>query len=221
MRYNKIVMLSKYSTLTWQESKNSVTIDCSLDIAIHPADNKLIVLTVPGVDGSVDGYNNKYIKIANKIQQQHGAAVVRMSNPFITSFHWESNIRRILEFISTHSRDITGHDDVELRIIAHSAGAAVVTQIAWEYPHITRLLLINPATKLGIDKIQLGLRDFTGLITLLFGSDDPSAHDINKLSDVRSSSKIQTVILDGVDHNFSGNAIDRFIEAPNIYLFDS
>lgn len=213
-------MTPKYTKLEWQESMNDVTIDCSLDIAIHPANSKIVLLTVPGVDGSVDGYENKYNQIAETIQKKHGVAVVRIANPFITSFHWESNIRRALEYIETHMLEITGHKDIEIRIMAHSAGAAIVAQIAWEYPQITRILLINPATKLGIEKMKYGLAEFGGnKITVLFGSRDPSVADAKELSQSNESAR-RIIVLDGVNHHFSGDALASFIQAPHSYLFD-
>ena len=214
-------MSGKYSKIEWQETMNGVTIDCSLDIAIHPADSKIVLLTVPGVDGSVDGFKNKYIKIAESIQEKYGAAIVRMANPFITSYHWESNIRQSLNYIIENTEEITGHKDVEIRIMAHSAGAAVVAQIAWEYPEITRILLINPATKLGIGKIKYGLSEFEGdKITVMFGSEDPSAGDVDEISKLSEAKNVHTHILEGVDHNFSGGSLEAFITAPALYLFD-
>ena len=200
---------------------NSVTIDCSLDIAIHPADSKVVLLTVPGVDGSVDGFEDKYVKIAESIQEKYGAAIVRMANPFITSYHWESNIRQSLNYIIENTEEITGQKDAEIRIMAHSAGAAIVAQIAWEYPEITRILLVNPATKLGIDKIQYGLSEFGGnKITVLFGSEDPSVGDVDEIAKISEAKNVYTHILEGVDHNFSGESLEAFIAAPALYLFD-
>ncbi len=214
-------MSGKYSKIEWQETMNDVTIDCSLDIAIHPADSKVVLLTVPGVDGSVDVFENKYVKIAENVQEQHGAAIVRIANPFITSYHWESNIRRTLDYIMKHTEEITGHKDIEVRIMAHSAGAATVSQIVWEYPEITRILLVNPATKLGIDKIQYGLSEFGGdRITVLFGSEDPSVGDVDEIAKLSEAKNVHTHILEGVDHNFSGESLEAFIIAPALYLFD-
>lgn len=214
-------MSGKYSKIEWQETTNDVTIDCSLDIAIHPADSKIVLLTVPGVDGSVNGFGDKYIKIAESIQEKYNAAIVRMANPFITSYHWESNIRQALNYILEDTEEITGHKDIEIRIMAHSAGAAIVAQIAWEYPEITRILLINPATKLGIDKIKYGLSEFFGdRIAVLFGSEDPSVGDMDEIAKLSEPKNIHTHILEGVDHNFSGQSLEAFITAPALHLFD-
>ena len=70
-----------------------------------------------------------------------------MENPFVTSFHWESNIRHILEWIEQNKLDICSNDEYSLLVQAHSAGASVMASIAHEYPNIRKLLLINIAMK--------------------------------------------------------------------------
>lgn len=100
-------------------------------------------------------------------------------------------------------------------------GAAIVAQAAWEYPEITRILLVNPATKLGIDKIKYGLTEFGGdRITVVFGSEDPSVGDMDEIAKLSEAAHIRARILEGVDHNFSGESLEAFITAPALYLFD-
>ena len=214
-------MTCKYEKIEWTEEMNGVKVDCSLDIVIHPTESNIILLTIPGVDGSVDGYKDKYRRIADSVQEEHRVSVISISNPFITSFHWESNIRKALEFISINLPTITEGNEAEIRIMAHSAGAAVIAQIDWEYPEIKRLLLINPATKLGLDKMKLGLSMFKGDdITVLYGSLDPAISDVNEFCDIDSRTPINTFVLEGVDHHFSGtNGLIQFITAPNTHLF--
>ena len=214
-------MTSKYEKIEWTEEMNGVKVDCSLDIAIHPTNSNTILLTIPGVDGSVDGYKDKYRRIADSVQEEHRVSVVRISNPFITSFHWESNIRKALDFISINLPTITEGNKAEIRVVAHSAGAAVIAQIAWEYPDIKRLLLVNPATKLGLDKMKMGLSMFKGDdITVLFGSLDPSIDDVNELANIEGRVPINTFVLEGIDHHFSGtDGLIQFISAPKNHLF--
>lgn len=203
------------STLTWQETKNGITIDCSLDFAIHPADSDTILLTIPGVDGSLDGYDNKYVRMANKAQVESGVTVVRIENPFITSFHWESNPRRILEYIRSNTATITrSQNQPRIKVVAHSAGASVIAKIAHEYDTITDLLLVNPAEALDADAIRVGLEKTQANVTVMFGSNDPSVRFAEGLK--RDGHRV--VILDGVDHHFSGDALDDFIDLPVEYL---
>jgi predicted alpha/beta hydrolase family esterase len=200
--------------LTWKETKNGITIDCSLRLALHPEESGQILLTVPGVDGSLDGYEDKYLKIAEAVQSRHGAAVVRMENPFITSFHWESNLRQALGFIENNLNSLTFHSDPIVYIMAHSAGASVAAHISHEYPRIKRLLLINPATKLDMHRIESGLSKFNGETpTILIGSQDPSFADVGSLNNVN------IVVEQGADHHFSGKSFKTFQDSPHNYLF--
>jgi predicted esterase len=204
--------------LKWVEEKNSIGFNCELDLAYHPIDSKVILLIIPGVDGSVDGFENKYVRIAEDVQRKYGAAVFRMSNPFISSYFWESNIRRALEYIQKNCSEIVGTKDYELRIVGHSAGAAVIASIAWEYPMITKLLLINPAMKMDIHQMKRGAKEFgTEKITMLIGGNDPSIQQAREFSEQLG---IKTIYVDGADHNFSGEAFQTFLDAPSKYLFD-
>lgn len=193
----------------WQESMNGVTIDCSLDIAVHPVETDTILLTIPGVDGSVNGYEDKYIRMVEAFQQKRGSAGVRIANPFITSHHWESNPRQGLEYIHRHLEEITGRtSSVEIAVVAHSAGAAIIARIAHEYPDITRLLLINPAKKLlSSGDMPRALGPLVRNTTVVFGGEDPSVD----MADELREGGIDVQIIDGADHNFSGEYLVRFI----------
>lgn len=106
-----------------------------------------------------------------------------MENPFITSFHWESNVRRALDYIQENALRICDTNNFKLYIMAHSDGASVVARIAWEYPFITRILLTNPAVDLEFDEIISGLHDFTGNATILIGSKDDSVKKLEAQAD--------------------------------------
>lgn len=214
-------MSCKRDQIDWVEEMNGVKVDCSLDIAIHSADSNIILLTIPGVDGSVDGYKNKYISIAEGVQAERDVAVVRMANPFISSFHWESNIRRAMEYIRLNMPAISASNDAEIRVMAHSAGAAIIAQIAWEFPEIKRLLLVNPAANLGVEKIQQGLAKFNGdYITVLYGSLDSNIDSASAITETKTNVPVHTFVLDGIDHHISGDrGLIEFIAAPNNHLF--
>jgi alpha/beta superfamily hydrolase len=129
-------------------------------------------------------------------------------------------VRRILEFISDNAVILAGHEAIELRVMAHSVGGAIIGQVAWEYPHISRLLLVNPAMGVRQTKVYAGLKEFTGKTTILVGSKDPAAGlaDDKTLTDTVTDLDIITV--EEADHNFSGEAFPVFLEVPSTYLFD-
>ena len=203
-------------TLYWQETMNSVTVDCSLDVGLHPAQSDTVLLIIPGVDGSVNGYEDKYIRIAEQMQDKHGVAVGRIANPFISSFHWESNPRRILDYIERNASIITGSSEVpRIKVMSHSAGESIIARIAHEYDNISDILLVNPAQKLGGDAIRQGLKKTNAKVTAVFGEKDPSV----SFSEALQGDGHTVVVLEGIDHNFSGDYLQSFIELPERYLF--
>ncbi len=198
--------------IQWQETMNGVTIDCSLDVAIHPVDSGTIILTIPGVDGSVNGYDDKYIRMIEVFQEKYDAAAVRIANPFITSHHWESNPRQALKYIQENIEKITSQSsNAKIIVVAHSAGAAIIAKIAHEYPEIQTLLLINPAKKLfGSSQMVDALVALESNTIVAFGSEDPS---VDMADDLRNGGVVVHVV-EGADHNFSGEYLNRFINLP-------
>ncbi|OYW42321.1 hypothetical protein B7Z28_01620 [Candidatus Saccharibacteria bacterium 32-45-3] len=202
--------------LNWRESMNGVTIDCSLVIAIHPKSSDTLLVTIPGVDGSLDGYEQKYVRMVEKYQEVYQVAAVRMENPFITSHHWESNIRHVFEYIANQAEDITeGEKLTNIKVVAHSAGAAMIAKLAHEYPIISDILLINPAQKLAsASDVATGLSSLKGKGRVVFGSLDPSVSMVEELK----ASGVNVTIIDGADHNFSGDFLEEFINLPLKHL---
>jgi len=211
-------MTTKHHKLAWTEQHGPETFKCSLDVAMHPAKSSIILLTMSGVEGSADGYQGKYVTIAQNAQREHGVAAVRIGNPFISSLSWESNLRHTLDYVIARSAEIAGPEFKEIRIMAHSAGGTVAGLMAWEYPEVSRLLLVNPALKHGYQQVEDGLRKFRGSTTVLFGEHDSSiflGQELGKLP------RVQVLNVKDADHHFSGDAIHAFINASSQYLFDS
>jgi len=197
-------------TLSWKPSYNGVTIDTSMDIRVHSIPTKRVVLILPGVDGSVDGYEGKYVKMAN-LAVAKGYGVVRVSNPFISSFHWDDNLRHAIEYIRANSQEHFDSSEVTISIIAHSAGASVAAWTAWEYPNIEKLILINVAAKLKPELIVSGLERYNGDVSLVYGSKDPSVDFVNQLPMVS-----QPTVVEGADHVFSGKYLKDFVKTVDL-----
>lgn len=205
---NTVNILEK--ALTWQPSHNGVTVDASMDVRVHPMPTKRVLLILPGVDGSVDGFDAKYIKMANRAIAK-GYGVVRVSNHFISSFHWDDNLRQALAYINANSREHFDNSEVTISVIAHSAGASVAAWTAWEYPNIEKLILINAASKLRPEAIIGGLKQYTGKVHLVYGSKDPSIGFAGQLPGTYNRT-----IVNGADHMFSGRYLEDFINVAEL-----
>lgn len=148
--------------------------------------------------------------MADRIVEKQNKAVVRVSNDFITSFHWEDNFRKAVQYINSNAKEYFGNDEVAIEVVAHSAGASVTAWLAYEYPNIDKIILINLAADLKQDKIIDGLTKFKGSTNLIFGSEDLSF----AFSTVMPAN-IKVTTIDGADHYFSGEHLKTFIKLPD------
>ncbi len=108
-------------------------------------------------------------------------------------------------------------------IMAHSAGASVVAHIAHEYPFMARLLLTNPAVDLDFEQFIRGLQEFGGnKITVVIGDQDHAMAKLDEIVKIDESSRFRTIILEAIDHDFSGDVgMQLFLRAPHAHLFSA
>ena len=53
--------------------------------------NEKIVFVKVGADGSIRGYQDKYLKMAHRVHERLGATVICASNPYIEHGHLEAD----------------------------------------------------------------------------------------------------------------------------------
>lgn len=118
--------------------------EVEIEISILPGDSDIVFLIVPGIDGSIDGYENKYKRIAESINHKYQATVIRMSNPYnLMKFHYR-NLFEVLDYIEKHY----DMQSKKLYAMGHSLGAYMLGATAHLFDYIDKILLINPATGL-------------------------------------------------------------------------
>ena len=200
----------KRLVLTYTQPGYVFDMPMSIDLVIHPGTTDRMLLIMPGVDGSVDGYQGKYKTIAEQINQKYGTTVIRMSNPLNLAHDHTRNFYEVMDYIEEHY-DTTR---LKLDLVGHSLGGYVIGALAYAYDFADKILMINPAISLDCEDFKsLSERD-ASLNHVVIGSNDPSY----KYSD-EFAKYAQVHIVDGADHYFSGEFLNEFIEAPNKYLY--
>ena len=174
--------------------------------------NETIVFIKPGLGGSIYGYENKYLRIAERLNDKHGCTVITASNDGKRPFSED------MEFVKGYAQK---HElaDYVIYFLGHSNGALQGLCEASKFSEIKRLLLINAPLMMNPHKTIPGIKNFNGeKMILVFGSEDPS-YSLLKLYSELESEKVQIDIYKGADHHFTG-ALDLFISLPEKYLFD-
>jgi pimeloyl-ACP methyl ester carboxylesterase len=142
-----------------------------------------------------------------------------MSNPFLSSFLWEDNVRHALKHIIDNSKKYFGTKDIGISIFAHSAGASVVAAIAHEYTQIKQMLLVNSAEKLMTDKQLNGIGAYKGKLAVVYGQKDPSiAFGHQLIQNANSNSRPVYKTVPNADHNFAGVPITSFIKLVDMLI---
>lgn len=212
----------KTTKLKWEKSQNGITMDFELDVAIHPFNNGKIIINYPGADGSINGYNDKYIKIANYLVENKIGAVVRIPNISSLGFGWDINLRETLSYVLDHSKEICGSEIPEIYLMGTSAGAGAIAMIAWEYPEITKILLSEPAIVFDKNLLSASMKEYKGEVVIVTG-DSSLALGLEigqKFYDgFINASKREIFEIPNCDHQFRGEINGRIFSLAPLYAF--
>lgn len=173
--------------------------------------NETIVFIKPGLGGSIYGYENKYFRISEKLNDTFNCTVIVSPNEKKVDFDTE------MEFI----KEYVIHNnlaDYQIYYFGHSNGALIGMCNAYKYSQIKRLLLINAPLCINPQKTIDGIKMFAGeKMVLVFGDKDPSFHFVKLFSEL-SNEKVRFEIIPEADHNFK-NKLELFMSLPEKYLF--
>lgn len=164
-----------------------------------------------GNSGGIYGYENKYLRMAEKINSEYGFSVLAASDPFEVTA--KENMEADCRFVKKRFSDVN-----EIYAFGHSKGGQMLAAYAWMDPKIKRVLTVNAPLMLNFHKIKAGIERFEGeKITMVYGEHDPSFPYIDFLKNC-GSSKLDLHIIQNADHHFT-NRLERFLALPAKYLF--
>lgn len=130
--------------------------------------NNTIVLIIPGYKTNIYGYNNRYSKLANKINGKYKATVIITSNPFRD----ENPINDLMYIIEKYAKRF---ENYEVYFFGFSKGGLIGAQHATQNKKIKRMVLINGPLMIYYHRTKDGMTKFDGeRITYIYGSLDPS-----------------------------------------------
>ena len=168
--------------------------------------NNTIVFIKSGQNGSIYGYNNKYIKMAKRLNKKYKCTVICSSNPFDGNNPLDNAFTVIEKYTSKF-------EDYKVYYLGFSNGALIGA-----YFGIKRMLLVNMPLIYDINLIKNNLNNFNNeKVTILYGSLDYSINLLENIKNIKSNRLDIKVILNE-DHYFSKDEED-FYSLPEKYLF--
>lgn len=199
-------------------------------IIVHPNDSGVIIVNYPGWNGDVNGYCNKYQKIADMLCERGVGAVVRTSNLQVEGVDYEKSVKDVLrgttDYVLENRVSICGSDTPSIYLMGISAGAGAIAAVAHEYVHqdwgVEKILLIAPSGDAGFQSIKTGLVNYTRDLYIIVGSDDEivgvgSAEQFSRLAINARVSKL--VIVPNCDHQFRGETNGRILSKAPLWAF--
>ena len=176
--------------------------------------NETIIFIKTGQNGSIYGYNNKYLNIAKSLNNKYGYTIICSSNPFEGNNPLD-NAMEVIENYCYKNNII----DYKIYYMGHSNGGIIGIWYGVNYPKIKRMLLINTPLTYNFHKTKEGINKFKGeSLIMVYGDQDQSYKYTELLSSLKTSN-FKIKIIKNQDHHFSKNDLD-FKNLPEKYLIN-
>lgn len=122
-----------YDEVIKREFNNNATIEYGI-----VKGNSTVAFVKVGQNGSIYGYENKYLTIAKTLNKEYGYSVIVSSNPFDGNNPLGHDMNVVKEYCVEN--DIK---DYQVYYMGQSNGARIGMSWGYKYPEIKRMLLIN------------------------------------------------------------------------------
>ena len=193
-----------------------------LGIVVHPCEHAgAIIINCPGFRGHINGYNNKYVTLADFLVRQNVGAVVRMPNIERPQAEYKhellDDLRAVMDYALLFAEEITGVPDPEIYLMGFSAGGYAVASVAAEYPQVTKILLMAPSGPHGDS-----LSKFSGDVYIAIGNNDTvvGSDSGGKYYELATGARTrQLVFINNCDHQFTGRVNGQIMSKAPLWAF--
>ena len=166
--------------------------------------NEKIVFIKVGADGSIRGYQDKYLKMAHRVHDRLGATVICASNPYIEHGHLDADQAMISKVAAE-----CGFSDYEVCFVGTSDGGYHNLLLAQQVAQSVKLLGIN-ASLVDEDGFVEKLQKIPNVKKLLvYGTEDDDYEFVPALQALECKN-LEILAVEGADHEFT-DMVDSFI----------
>lgn len=172
------------------------------NIGILKGKDKLIFIKV-GLSGSINGFNDKYKKIANLLLEKFGYNVVISSNKINNEFNFSNELELASKYLSNYD---------EIFFIGISDGARKGIKEIAKNKLVNKALLINMPIMINWLKIKEAIIHFQGdKLKFVYSQFDPSIKYINLIKNI-DNNKINLNIINNEVHNLTFDSLRDILE---------
>lgn len=177
-----------------------------ISVVYHPSKvNGPITLIYPGFFGDIDGYNQKYTKIAAMLADTVGP-VLRADNRFDSNRDYSGQAVARVERLINYMVDLITQNNgkPEINLAGFSAGAGAVAVAARNNELVKKILLIAPSADVSKDLVKSSLKNFNGDVFIGVGDVDRVVGQEISEEFARVAPNARLCVINGVDHQFTG-----------------
>jgi len=204
--------------------------EITIPLTVHRNHSNAILINSPGLGNSKDGENNKFKKIATRLQKSGIASVIHYQSSLgdfaFKKVNMEAllidNLRAVINYALSEAQSICGFNTPELFLAGHSAGASTSAAIAFAFPQVSKMLLIAPSADIDPTLIKENLSKFAGELYVISGDKDyvisPEAAQTFVEWATKAKTKKVATIKD-CDHDFSGAKNGKILSDTYFWAF--
>ena len=165
--------------------------------------NEKIVFIKAGAGGNASGYDDKYIKMANRLHERFGATVICASNPDMP--HKSVDEEKIRQVVAENN-----FSEFELYFVGTSDGAYQNLSLAKRFNETKKILSINSSfsTFSKLEEKICALPNVEKIFVL--GTADDDYEELIAIKNI-TCDNLKLIEVDGADHSFNG-MLDEFIK---------
>jgi alpha/beta superfamily hydrolase len=206
----KLLSRTELHTIWRQAPRNSRQpgrVNVALAINPHPT-AQTIVISCPGRGGSIEGYQNKHVKMATMLHKE-GLAVVRMENLGHKGFPYEhtlvDDIKTVIRFALKAALNICGTERPNIFFRGFSAGASGGVVACRPFSQVTKMLLISLSTDVEPAVLIKSVSAYKGELYLLAGRNDSVACELSEqVLQAANKTKAKLELVKNCTHLFQG-----------------
>ena len=183
----------------------------SVECGFVVGNNKIVYIKV-GMGGSYLGYEEKYLRIARRLNEKYGCSVICVSNPTISDKKTRIDQLIIEKFIAEHKIQAP-----EFYFFGQSNGGMKGLELAANGIQFKKMILVNMPLMLNIHKTLTWIKAIPHTnIVAIYGEKDPSFSYVRFLKDLNFAN-VEVITIPNADHHFKGN-LEKFIELSDRLL---